>query len=106
MNVLIATLSSVGATPPIQLDYNKITSDSVQTVVVTSGAGGLNYNVEYSLDQPSTTPSLMTWFSSGSSNLSTNAFISLPTPIRSLRISITAATSNMSLSGTVIESFL
>lgn len=110
MFITVSTFASTGGggyTTPIQLDYGKMTSLSVQTVVVTSGAGGLNYNVEYSLDALTTSASVgMTWFSTGSSNLSTNSFVVPPTPIRSLRINMTAGTSNMALTGTVLESFI
>jgi hypothetical protein len=107
MFVTISTLkSSNGFSAPIQLDYMKLTALAVQTVVDTTGAG-LTYSVEYSLDALTSASSVgMTWFSTGSSNLSTHAFISLATPLRALRFNITAGTSNTALTGTVLESFI
>lgn len=110
MMVIVSTFASTGGggyTTPIQLDYNKLTALSVQTVAVTSGQGGLVYNIEYSLDALTSASSVgMTWFSSGSSNLSTNSFVVISTPIRALRTNMTAGTSNMAVTTTVIESFI
>lgn len=103
---IVSTLaSSNGFTAvPISLDCLKFGGTAVQVVVNTTGAG-LTYNVEYSLDALTSASSLMNWFSTGSSNLSTNAYVSYAFPIRGMRFNITAGTSNTSLTGTVVQSF-
>lgn len=105
-NPITSTLaSSNGFTPGVALDYQKYGGTSVQVTVVSTG-GGLTYSVEYSADALNAAGSSvgMNWFSSGSSNLSTHAFISYAFPIQSLRYNITAGTSNTQLTGTVIQS--
>ena len=91
--------------PIAQLDYMKYGGTVVEAVVTTSGAG-LVYNIEYSLDAPiAAASSQMTWFSSGSSALSSHAFISWTFPVRSVRVNVTTGTSLMSVAATVIQSY-
>lgn len=103
---IVSTLaSSNGFTAGVSLDSQKYGGTAVEVIVNTTGAG-LTYNVEYCLSPISSQgSSLNTWFSTGSSALSTNAYISYAFPIRGLRYNITAGTSNTSLTGTVAQSF-
>ena len=117
-NPITLTSSSTGGTswasgtaarssfdPVAQLDYMKFGGTAVESVVTTSGAG-LTYNIEYSLDAPlAAASSQMTWYSSGSSALSTNAFISWTFPVRSVRINVTTGTSTQVVAATVVQSY-
>jgi len=90
------------------LDYGKTGGTAVAAVVTTSGAG-LTYNIEWSADSPVAVSSItgssqMTWFSTGSSALSTNAYISWAFPVRCSRINATTGTSLQSISATVLQS--
>jgi hypothetical protein len=77
--VIVSTLaSSNGTTGALQLDYLKYGNVAVQTVVNTTGAG-LTYNVEYSMDSVASA-SQINWFSSNSSNNSSNALFSFTFP--------------------------
>src|SRR6516165_9895979 len=70
----------------VQLDYGKYGGTAVEAVVTTSGAG-LTYNVEWTADAPVAVSSVtgssqQTWYSSGSSALSSNAYVSWSFPVR------------------------
>ena len=88
----------------IQLDYLKTGPVAVQSVISTSGAGTHKYSVEWSLDAPSTSSGATTWYASGSSQNSSNSYYSFTYPIRSLRINLTAATSNTLVTTVVAQS--
>lgn len=118
---VILTSSSTGGTawasgtalrssfdPVLQTDYQKYGGLTVASVVTTSGAG-LTYNIEWSNDAPVagstiTGSSQQTWFSSGSSALSSNAFISWAFPVRCMRVNVTTGTSLQAVTCTVIQS--
>jgi len=98
--ISITTAASTASTL-LQADYQKTGTVSVQNTAVTSGAGGLVYELDWSLDAPS---SQTNWFSSGSSNQSSHSLFAFTFPVRSLRVNVTSGTSNMSVVTTVIQS--
>src|SRR5262245_27247825 len=94
--------------PVLQLDYQKSGGTTIASVVTTSGAG-LTYNIEWSNDAPVAPSSItgssqQTWFSSGSSALSSHAFISWAFPVRCVRVNVTTGTSLQSITATVLQS--
>lgn len=96
--------------PIVQLDYLKYGGTIVEAVVTTSGAG-LTYNIEWSADAPvagssTTGSSQMTWFTSGSSALSSNAYVSWAFPVRCMRINVTTGTSLQVVTATILQSAL
>src|SRR5262249_37906693 len=85
----------------LTLDYLKTGTVSVQSVATTTNAAAQVYSVEWSLDNPS---SVANWFSSGSSNNSSNSFYTFTFPISGLTLNLITGTSNTLITTTVLQS--
>lgn len=87
---------------PVQLDYGKVGITMVQTVISSLPT----YNIEYSLDAPSSvsTSATMTWFSSGLAGFTTNSISNLVPSARLVRLNITAGTTECGVTTTIIQS--
>ena len=96
------TIAASTNSGPISVDPLKTGTISLQSVATTSGAGGLVYRIDYTLDLITSTS--INWFSSNSSNNSSNSFYSFSFPLTAVRVAVTSGTSNMSVQTSIAQS--
>jgi hypothetical protein len=96
------TVAASTTSGPISIDALKTGTVTVQSIATTSGAGGLVYRVDYTCDPITSTA--INWFSSNSSNQSTNSIIAFTFPITAVRLAVSSGSSNMSVQSTILQS--
>ncbi len=106
MRPVVQTLSAVGVSPPVVLDY-LLTPMTAGIACVVSNPGVLTYKVQYSYDDPFTStydPATATWFDHATLNAQTTTQSGvMDKPVRCIRLDITARTSG-SVTMTVVQS--